>query len=232
MLEDPVGAPPAAQLLTFADAVGSSGRAMRACYERCKYQFNGITVGEGRQAQQLYLHGGALYVDELGCLKCVSWDAEQEFYWGVPYDDWPSVAVGMASQLERMLYRVHRVIFANTLLDGSILSADLVKEKILTDRVMAAVGKEELRDAWFEKMTTHAISNVTSLEFGQPRPVVAEGEPKSRFEATIQLRRPLLGRAAGHREHVVVNLDDMTVLRGHDEGLLSYCNLVLCPRRK
>jgi hypothetical protein len=222
----------ALSLLLFADAVGSSSRVMRGCYDSCSGQFDSIHVDLDGECVELQLDGRGYATDSNNLVEATM-TGERE----IPLSASAAAAVHelgpkAAAQLEPMLHlayrlgleelqeKLHAVIFGNAVFSDSIFSEDTVPS-ILTDRVMAAVPKAGLRDAWWDHITRKAcLKSRHSALFGK-------AEDSAPIPTELVLGQPLLGTPAGTKLRVKIDLQDGTIVREADKELCLNCSLVV-----
>jgi hypothetical protein len=219
-------------LLLFADAVGSNSRVMRGCFSA---QFDSIHVDLGGERVELQLDGRGYFVLDKSSLVESTMTGDRQ----MPLSASALAAVQevgpkAAAQLEPILYlayhlgleelqeKLHAVMFGNALFSNSIFSEDVVPS-ILTDRVMAAAPKAQLRDAWWEHITSQACLAVSHTElFGH-----LKAEDSSPILTEVVLGMPLLGTPAGTKVLLRIDLRDGTIKRGLTGPTFLSCSLVV-----
>jgi hypothetical protein len=104
--------------------------------------------------------------------------------------------------LDELRAKLHAFILANTMFRSSLLTRPLLTSAVFSERVMAAVDRRALRDAWVDSIVYGAgdvardggLFEVSSISAGG---VVA---------ADVALRRPFMGSPAGTRVKLDVDL--------------------------
>lgn len=113
----------------------------------------------------------------------------------------------VAAQLEPLLHlayrlgldelrdKLHQFLLTNTMFRSSLLTRGMLAASVFSERVMAAVDRRRLRDAWIDHIINEAgdASRDGGLfEMAAPAGAVAEGS----VSAEVTLRRPFMGRCA------------------------------------
>ena len=116
----------------------------------------------------------------------------------------------VAAQLEPMLHlayrlgldelrdKLHNFVLTNTMFRSSLLTRGMLTSSVFTERVMAAIDRRRLRDAWIDHIINEAgdASRDGGLfEMGPGSGSVAEGA----VSAEVTLRRSFMGRCERKR---------------------------------
>lgn len=201
--------PPAAELLLFADAVGSSSRVISACYERCKQQLSTLSVSV--EGERLALHIDRCYMlnedrktfEETNLITITSLKQLQGHLGEVRQDLSRQLAcviepvLHMAYRLDigELQERLHGFLQSHTGGDDTcLIESDVLKSVAFSERVMQAVDKQRLKDAW----VCYALMGPQL--FGGARPLfkrLPEGGDEPEFNIRALLKRPFMGAAPG-----------------------------------
>lgn len=216
------------RLLSFADAVGSSGGVLQACLSQVEELFFRVTIGEA--SWELRATGRGLYVSEDRHLYChgLSEDPhplEPAFASDQQQNDFAQLLseqvegllfVAHRLQLGKLLELLHAFVFRGFTLDGAVLESYL--HLVFTDRVMAAaVGSSSssaAKNAYLSSVLSQACSCVsgTGGEFLGVRellevignPSYHESDRCLTFRA--RLLQPLLDLGSGDKVSVELSL--------------------------
>ncbi|KAI8466571.1 MAG: hypothetical protein J3K34DRAFT_524435 [Monoraphidium minutum] len=257
--EEPGRGVPAAPLLLFADAVGSSARVIRACYERCKAQFEAITVKLGSEQLQLSLDGrGYCCLPSGDLIECTV--SRDDVLRQLPMPQEAAFKVirpQIAAQLEPMLHlayrlrldelrdKLHHFVLTNTMFRSSLLTRGLLTSAVFSERVMAAVDRRKLRDAWIDSVINEAgdasragglfevVLAVGAAGGGLPGAAAAAagaaaagGATDSVVAAELMLKRPFMGSPAGTRVKLEADLRTGQMCRDDGE-VCMVCKVVV-----
>jgi len=167
--------PDPVRLLLFADAVGSSRRIIRACYERCKEQVVlrlQLPEGDNQRELPVQLDGRWWTLDIYGTLQGVALDGSEVVHTlTLPVGEKadllgsqiaaqlePLLLVAYKLQLEDLQDKLHAFVrqqvdrHARDDDEFSLLPLQVLKSAVLTPRVMAAADLQQLQDAWIKSI--------------------------------------------------------------------------------
>lgn len=207
-VEEPEQLPPLGDVLAFADAVGSSKAVIRVCYQRCP--LNGLAVKIGEREVIVPLSGCLVYYSRSPANGGITLGTPSSVVGledGVSEQQFDSIRPQVATQLESLLHlayklqldelqaQLHHFIHACSMSHASIFADfGLLETSVFTERVMEAVGKQQVKAAWIQSIVGMPAGKCgidTHLCF-EPR----QGkELVHSFQAT--LRRPYMGAPAG-----------------------------------
>ncbi len=157
-VEEAGEAPPLADLLAFADAVGSARHVLRACCARWPCRELTVQVGDD-ETLTLQLDGRFYYWDvESEKISCGTLDSATLVRDDTTREEWEAVRAQAGAQLERLLFlalkldlpdlreQLGDVTVSNALDVHHMLGAnDCI---VFSDRVLGAVPRHELEGAW------------------------------------------------------------------------------------
>jgi hypothetical protein len=224
-----------AELLLFADAVGSTKRILAACSGSVSSLKLGVSLsqadGEGVEADSDYvwmLDGRGYYVLP-GNERLVVWQSgapsslEPESH-GLTFasqQQATAVAVQLAQDLEKLLYlayklqqdklqeQLHEIILANSMYQHSILTRELLDDIIFSPRVMEAVTPAAVKAAYIDSLLLKACSLEGEEALLEATDVV---DPIAKFPAILKQR--LMGCTAQPWVDVKVHLLTMSRVGG------------------
>ncbi|KIZ07005.1 hypothetical protein MNEG_0950 [Monoraphidium neglectum] len=227
LCDEPGEPPQLADLLAFADAVGTSRPALLACCQRCP--LTSLTLMAGEKAVALPLDGHASYYSSAseqlwGCRP----DAASVVAASITQEQAASMSTQVAAQLESLLHlayklrltdlqdQLHAFIHgAAVYSNGPLINRLLLESAVFTDRVMAAADPQQKKAAWIDSVVRVPCvigggegALLVGVDDGAKQPV--------RFKAA--LGRPYMGAPTGTAVHCVVSVFKGAVFLTCDGG--------------
>ena len=209
----PGGGPELADLLEFADAVGSSDPAVLACCARVDRL---VVRAGGGPAVQLHMDG-RLYeycgsgLRETGPERSVQLAPNQP-------GERAAFSTAVAAQLERLLLLTYKLqlpelreklrhfIFINSRTSAALLGGAEYLDMVFSERVLSAVPQSDIQSAWLQRMTSerHMLFGKDGL-FKEAQRFELD---RARLSFVAELNKRFMGAPKGMTVKVTWQLDD------------------------
>jgi hypothetical protein len=224
-----------ADLLLFADAVGSTKRVLAACRGSVGSLELGVSLSrndaedlEAAADSKWVLDGRGYYLiprgDKLDLFKSAAPNSLKPESCGVTFasqQQAAAVALQLAQHLEKLLYlayklqqdklqeQLHEIILTNSMYQHSILTRELLENTIFSPRVMEAVTPAAVKAAYIDSLLLKACSlEGEEALLGTTEPL----DPIAKFPAILKQR--FMGCTSQPSFKVQLHLRTMSVLGG------------------